>query len=117
MTIAFQDAFAVLAVSMPKFKVSASEWDERLAYPLLSDMVRWICNRAHPEFPDFEKFMQRFADILEKLISRGDNDIQDLVRYGLNCLREYKEGNFVAAYFKPKTHEMWQRISVGEHCQ
>ncbi|HXR38186.1 MAG TPA: hypothetical protein VN776_03810 [Terracidiphilus sp.] len=51
MSIAFEDAFAVVATAMPKFKVSAAEWEDRLAYPLLNDMVRWVCDRAYPEFP------------------------------------------------------------------
>jgi hypothetical protein len=64
MSIAFADAFPVLAEALPDFKPDHE--NEGLRYLYLNDMVRWVCDRANPEF---EPQMMEFATLFEKLLT------------------------------------------------
>src|SRR6266702_784117 len=100
MTIAFQDVFPVLAEALDDFKASEEDWEDRLSYPFLNDMVRFVSDRA---YPGYEPLMRHFAALLEKLIEEGDRDVRDLVHDGLETLWEKTEREFVAQYFGPRT--------------
>jgi hypothetical protein len=52
MAIAYADVFPVLAAALPEFEPSAADWEDRLSYPFLSAMVRFVCDRAYLELPD-----------------------------------------------------------------
>jgi hypothetical protein len=114
MTIAFRDVFPVLAGALPEFRPAAEDWEDRLSYPFINDMVRFVSDRAYPEYEDL---MSQFSTLLEKLISTGDQDVRDLAHEALDTLWGREEKDFVSRYFGPKTHEMWTRICAGEHGQ
>ena len=112
-SIEFENVFDVLAEGLTDFKPSESEWEEdRLSYPFLSDMVRYVCDRAYPEF---ETSLRQFADLLEKLIGEGDSRVHDLARDALDTLWGQDEREFISGYLGPKTREVWKRIRAGEH--
>lgn len=93
MAIPYQDVFPVLAEALPDFRASSEDWDDRLSYPFLSDMVRFVSDRAIPEF---EPLMHQFGILLEGLTTEGDRDVQDLVHDGLETLWEKSDRDFVA---------------------
>jgi hypothetical protein len=116
MSIAFADVFQVLAEALPDFKASPEDWEDG-AYPFLSDMVRYVCDRSYSGFPEYEILMQQFADLLEQLISEGDSDVHDLALDGLDSVWEHEERDEIAKHFGPRTREAWERICAGEHGQ
>jgi hypothetical protein len=118
MTIDYADVFPVLAEALPDFEPSAVDWEDRLCYPFLYAMVRFVCDRAHPEFPEYEKLIRRFSALMERLILEGDSDVQDLAHGALETVWEHgEERDAIARHFEPKTLELWKRICDGERGQ
>jgi|HubBroStandDraft_2_1064218.scaffolds.fasta_scaffold1687253_1 hypothetical protein len=105
MSIAFADVFPVLAEALPDFKPDNE--NDGLCYLFLNDMVRWVCDRAYPEF---ERQMEEFATLFEKLLTEGDSDIRDLTQDALETLWDHEEREVVASHFGPKTQELWKLI-------
>ena len=66
-------------------------------------MIRFVCNRACPEF---ETSIRQFADLFEKLISEGDRNVHDLAHDGFEALWEHDEREFISGYFGPKTRDL-----------
>jgi hypothetical protein len=114
MTIAFQDVFPVLAQALPDFKASEEDWEDRISYAFLSDMVRFVCDRG---YPGSDGLMTGFARLLETLLILGDSDVKDLVHDALESVWAREERDFVAMHFGLKTSELWTRICAGERGQ
>jgi hypothetical protein len=111
MSIDFADAFQVIAEALPDFSPSDEGRGEQITYFFLNDMVRFVANRAYPEF---ETLMLEFAALLEKLISEGDRNVRDLAHDALESLSGQDDRDFLASHFGPTTREMWDRICGGE---
>jgi hypothetical protein len=107
MSIDYSDVFSILAEALPEFAPSEADLEDRLSYPFLSEMVRFLCNRAYPEFPEYDKMMREFASLIEKLISDGDSNVHDLAHDGLESVWEHREErDVISNYFGPKTQEL-----------
>jgi hypothetical protein len=114
MTIAFEAVFPVLAEAIPGFKAYPEDLYEGLAYPFLSHMVRFVCDRGYAGLPEYEPLLSQFAALLESLISDGDRDVHDLAHDALESVWAREEREFVASFFGPKTRALWVRICAGE---
>jgi hypothetical protein len=114
MRIEYEDVFDVLAEAVTDFKPSEAELEDRLSYPFLNGMVRFVCDRAYPEF---ESSLRQFADLFERLICKGDSNVHDLAHDALDALWEHGERELISGYFGPKTRELWGRICAGERGQ
>ncbi|MGA7244614.1 MAG: hypothetical protein WBX19_15610 [Terracidiphilus sp.] len=110
------DAFPILADAIPDFRPSEEDWEDQLSYIFINDMVRYVCDRAYPEF---EPMLMQFAALLERLYIEDDSSVHDLAHEALDSLwaRNEQEQEIVAGYFGPKTREVWLRICAGEHGQ
>jgi hypothetical protein len=51
MRIEYEDVFDVLAEAVTDFKPSEAELEDRLSYPFLNGMVRFVCNRPCASLP------------------------------------------------------------------
>jgi hypothetical protein len=109
--------FPVLIEALPEFKPSPDDLEDHLSYLVMSDMVRYVCDRSYSGFPEYETLMQQFADLLERLISEGDSNVHDLAHDGLDSVWEHEERDELAKHVGPKTREVWERICAGEHGQ
>ena len=115
MSIAYWDVFDVLAEAMPECPPAPDDWEDRLSYIYINDIVRYVCKWA---YPDFEPLLKRFAALMERLFIEGDENVQDLAHDALEAVWDHREeGVFVAKYFEPRTREVWLRICAGEHSQ
>jgi hypothetical protein len=117
MRITFADVFPLLAEPLSGFEASPEDWEEHAAYCFLGDMVRFVCDRAYPQFPDNKSLLRQFAALMERLISEGDRDVHDLAHDALESVWAREEREFVASYFGPETTELWARICSGERGQ
>jgi hypothetical protein len=70
-------------------------------------MVRWVCDRTYPEF---ERQIEEFATLFEKLLTEGGSDIRDLTQDALETLLDHEEREVIASHFGPKTQELWKPI-------
>jgi len=59
MPIDYADVFSILADALPEFKPSAEDLEDRLSYPFPSDMVRFVCDRAYPDIPEYDTRLRR----------------------------------------------------------
>ncbi|MGA3045023.1 MAG: hypothetical protein ABSD67_00245 [Terracidiphilus sp.] len=117
MSIAYADVFPVLAGALLEFKPSLEYREDCLSYPFLSDMVRYVCSRAYPEFPEYELLMRQFPDLLERLISEGDRGVRDLAHDAPESVWGWEEQEIVSRYFGTQTRELWMPICAGERGQ
>jgi len=117
MTIDYHDVFPILAEAMPDFKPSSADWEDRLSHVFLSDMVRFVCDRSYPGFPEYEILMRQFAELLERLIFEGDPNVHDLAHDALDSIWKHEERDELSKHFGPKTQEMWKLICCGMHGQ
>jgi hypothetical protein len=116
-TIAYADVFPVIAEAMPDFEPSKEDWDNRLSYPFLSEMVRFVCDRSYPGGLEYEILRNQLAGLLEYLISEGDNDVHDLAHDALESVWDREERDVLAQHFGPVTRVLWRKICAGERGQ
>ena len=115
MTIDYADVFDILAEAMPECPPEPGDWEDRLSYIYINNLVRYVCDRA---YLDFEPLLKQFAALMERLYTEGDEPVCDLAHEALDSLWCHdEERDVVARYFGPKTTEVWLRICAGEHGQ
>lgn len=108
MPISHEEVFPILAEALPEFTASHQDWvEDRLSYPFINDMVRFVCDRA---FPEFDSVLKRFAALLEQLLSGGDERVRWLVKDALEGLWSSEVRALVASHFGPKTQELWELV-------
>ena len=113
MEIAYANVFDVLTGAMPECPPDPSDREDRLSYVYLSDMTRYVCDRAYPEC---EVVLRQFSALLEKLFTEGDPDVHDLAHDALeNVWARREERTFVAHFFGAATREVWLRVRAGEN--
>ena len=106
--ITFANVFPILAEAWPEFTASAPDRvEDRLSYPFLNDMVRFVCDRVYPEF---DPLLHRFAALLENLLADGDSDVRDLVHDALETLRSHEEREKIADHFGHRTRDLWKQV-------
>jgi len=102
------DVFDALAKAMPDFPPQSGDWERRLTYVYLSDMTRYVCDRAYPEY---EVVLRQFSTLLERLFTEGDSDVRDLAQDALETVWEHcEERTFVAHFFGPATKDAWLKL-------
>jgi hypothetical protein len=110
MNIRYSDVFPILAKSIPGVEADDEDWKEPTPYFFLSDIVRFVCQKANSG-SSVEAI--EFGVMIERLLLEGDEDIKDLVSDGLECLREQcVRSDAVTCHFGPKTMEQWRTLGA-----
>ncbi len=106
--ISYEQVFPTLAEALPDFTASRQDWvEDQLSYPFVNDMVRFVCDRAYPEF---DPMISQFAALLERLLSHGDERVHELVHDALEGLWSSDAPAIVTSHFGPKTRELWNLV-------
>jgi hypothetical protein len=87
-SVDFEEVFQVLAEALPDFEPTREGLEDGLSHPFLNDMVRFVCDRAYPEY---DALKYQFAVLSERLISEGDNRVHDLAHDTLDGLWEHRD--------------------------
>jgi hypothetical protein len=111
MAITVDNVFSVLVEAMPEFK--PNEVNDGLSYPYLNDMVRFVSNRAYPEY---ELLLRQFAALIERLLTEGDEQVCWLAEDGLDTLcghEDAAERDMVASHFGTTSRVLWRKVCAG----
>jgi hypothetical protein len=104
MTIAWEEVFPMLAEAVPGFRPSKEGWEDRLSYPYISDMVRFVNDQTF--LGDAEA--KQLSRLLETLLADGDSMVHDLAVDAVETVSECENGILIAAHFGPETRRIWE---------
>ena len=113
MTIEYCDVFPVLAKAVSGCEPTKQYWDELLPYVFINDLVRFVCDRG---YPDFDGVLGQFGELVERLLTEGDDEVRNLAHDALDTVCSHKdlaERDAVVQHFGPTTMKAWERICGG----
>ena len=110
MTLAHSDVFPILASAVTGFEANDEDWEDRVTYFFLSDMIRFVCGETES---GSRTETQQLAALLDKLLTEGDSDVRDLVMDGLDTVAECVHRDEIIGHFTPEVMEAWKTRVVG----
>lgn len=89
---------------VPGFTINPDWVGDNLAYPIINDLARYVCDQA--SLKEFDK-VRHGLQFLEAGLERGDSYVHDLVHESLETLLSCECIDAIRSQFGPRVLDYW----------